>query len=1598
MESDQPLDAQLFASELAAHLVGGEALDAGDVTVDQERALAKLHLYSRPEPQAYVLELVRAASARGATTVEFAVDREDVRIFFDGTHFTEADLEQIHAAALMPDHPKPGLHALARGLSAACALNPQVIRLLSGDEQSRYYLEMPPTGLAEVAEVHAGKPGTLIQVRQRYRDGLRTQFAPDQQGIPAEVAFLRKYCAHAQIPVFVNGERISDPAPPASLVGVVELEGDTTRGFAGFDPSRGKRAPFAHAEFQSGGVLLSGHDLPHFPPWFFARVDDLQLRSEQVSDEVLRGEHYQRVIAELHRASDRSLVMLASELVAKLHDDPDAAIPEWQFDLLRSSLFLRVGDDPAQQLTDDPVFTALANIDLWEVADGSFCSTQALIGRPMRFSHRPDDGQVPEGFADVVFIEDDADAHFLSLLGGEDATRAVLRTREYEQNRRKFEQRRHAPRLADSYYLGRIPLTGEGLRGEVGLRGLGSQRCVCRLLVSGCLLRQQALEFPLPGLDVTIEADFKPNNSFTGVHRNETLAYAIFEMLCGVERLMAAVARAWPVDDLSKTRDLFLPYIRSVAAPEFGAQRLQEFGFSPSSASRYIRKFGGPAYCPQWNLESETPHPLASVPLFAVWDAPAASLLELRRRFKARGALPYLPYNFQTVANLPAGVLRLHPEDIATLEAILGADTLYNYEPELSRLGLRATFMERPQRALELSKRISPRVACEVDGIEVVAGLDQSRLLPERLTVTHSSFEVLKYRRKLGHHGQQVLLPGVVGLLNDDATRVNELWNDLPDDFTDDELDRLNRAVQAGLCALLDEVATLCREQPITSLAELRRFVLLALAAVFDHPTMFTSYQGLLAQDPDGAEHTFRQLLELLATHSKQRVLAAIREVQTGSTPLTFEAVLQAAGRKRRLSRKSARAHQEAAATRIALLSRVPALMEVPVARTTSGKPLTMQDLVRMYQQLGVVHYLGTEVALHYDGFERTIVVLGGSECLALSRLLGWDALACSEAWLRQKIARQEGQGSESRRPALPVGERLIAIEVIDDGFEGQLGLRRWGPLRGEPTQLRLYRNRVAGAIYAPKTDFTVVGVLDHPQLEVDGDGQPTPAWAKRIEAVLAATQSELVGRLIARWDDFNSHEVAVACRWVMHLLAQRAPGAGEGGAAINRACDDPIVARLINQPAWMTTRGVRASLAELADAYAQHGAMHYLTRAWVHEPPKVPVVVIEPDQQSWLEALFPEVVDHMVHWTREVLSLRRRSQAERLPALPPTDALEAVRVDTRGLRGWLWVLPETNADTTIRLGLDGLEVERRQLSPLFACDGSVMGTGDDLQTDESWGRVHLGRGQESALIGCSVQLYRELIDTHERALEQGGGRVRLKGRARRGLEPEVDTLAITRQLCELTLRLHHRFVEREGRLKSSYRRLLRRLRVRELFELRSHRFVSLETLLTERPAEFAHLGLWRTETASGPVLSVDVEVTRTVAEEPQLRELPPPTPEHRLLEAVRSELRLVNAAPDDLQAETYFDRLSIGPIEHTKKLVIERGGYIVINLKHPVADMALRAFETDPLSVSALASCVYTDFAARTRQPALRSSVFVSKHAKHARQARPAEASDAAT
>ena len=108
---------------------GGELDSRGRFTLDRAQARAKMQKFQLVDARRYVLELVQAATLRGATAIVFDIDADDMRMRFDGHSFTGEELGELWGSIFADGDERPlrGLRQLALGLNAALGLGPRRI-------------------------------------------------------------------------------------------------------------------------------------------------------------------------------------------------------------------------------------------------------------------------------------------------------------------------------------------------------------------------------------------------------------------------------------------------------------------------------------------------------------------------------------------------------------------------------------------------------------------------------------------------------------------------------------------------------------------------------------------------------------------------------------------------------------------------------------------------------------------------------------------------------------------------------------------------------------------------------------------------------------------------------------------------------------------------------------------------------------------------------------------------------------------------------------------------------------------------------------------------------------------------------------------------------------------------------------------------------------------------------------------------------------------------------------------------------------------------------------------------------------------------------
>lgn len=192
-------------SEISKRLrQGREAVATGHLALDREKARAKLQQFRLPDPHMYVLQLVRAASVLGATTIDFVVEPSTTTCVFDAT-FDEYAADEMWAAAFeeRSGAQSSALRNLALAISSAQALNPAFIEVDSGGQKHRFVGEETDVGSSEPTSQ------TTIVVKEKFRFGHLVEFFESFVGLLPEARALERVCKYSLMNVRCNGTPVS---------------------------------------------------------------------------------------------------------------------------------------------------------------------------------------------------------------------------------------------------------------------------------------------------------------------------------------------------------------------------------------------------------------------------------------------------------------------------------------------------------------------------------------------------------------------------------------------------------------------------------------------------------------------------------------------------------------------------------------------------------------------------------------------------------------------------------------------------------------------------------------------------------------------------------------------------------------------------------------------------------------------------------------------------------------------------------------------------------------------------------------------------------------------------------------------------------------------------------------------------------------------------------------------------------------------------------------------------------------------------------------------------------------------------------------------
>ena len=453
----------------------------GRFRLDWQRALDKIKDFQLADPHRYVLEVVQAAVAGGATSVEVQTDSDDVVLTFDGRTYSRRELERLFDYLFTREPELEPLRQLALGVNAALGLRPRFVTVDSGDGQQGFRLRLSSHQDVEVSALPAGRApaGTRVQVRDR----ISFKVISRAVGEAVEAGLLREACRHLPVPLLLGGHDVRQP--PEAGRARLAFDASGVRGELMLPDDASVTAPPAIAVLINGVevCLLDDDSARRVGVPVRGYVDNPALTRNASHSGIHDNQELRRTVGRLRMEARKLLRLWLRELLPL---EPGAARAE----VLRTRTFSSVERDllylSAKQLVRASRKTDLppeldALLDLPDLV-------QLAIKEPPRAPLRPvwelfrEHGSYHAAGVVHDLAQEDLPAHLLPVLGPMDLLKAIfgkpasadeqlrqIATREY--NRRQRQQNIISAALPPGAALVKVPLDDEatGLRGEIGL-------------------------------------------------------------------------------------------------------------------------------------------------------------------------------------------------------------------------------------------------------------------------------------------------------------------------------------------------------------------------------------------------------------------------------------------------------------------------------------------------------------------------------------------------------------------------------------------------------------------------------------------------------------------------------------------------------------------------------------------------------------------------------------------------------------------------------------------------------------------------------------------------------------------------------------------------------------------------------------------------------------------------------------------------------------------------------------------------------------------------------------------------------------------------
>lgn len=1633
-----------LVSQLASE---GRVESEGTFTLDREKAREKMRLFQLPDPRRYVLELVQAATLKGATSIRFDIDADDMRMRFDGRPFSEEDFDRLYGSLFSSstNQDMSARRELALGLNAAMALNPKWIRVESGNA----FLDIRPRRDDQFGPLDTPSTETSIHVRQRFRPGLIVDFFQNISGTIAEERYLRSACTHSMVEIDLEGEIISQGLSLGDARGQIEITAEGLKGIIGH--ATNEFAQPAKIHIVQNGVSIATHRSKELMPDLVAVVDAPFLKRNVSQTDIVRDEHFDILLDTILNHQLDLLARLAHEAEHQVELERAQKQIHWYLEHV-ATLAELLGLE--ERSADKPWLMAIVDLPLFQSVEATSLTlgeTLAAFRRRGAFWYSTEASETSE-HPELQQVVQLPKGNPGSIWGRKcvDKTADVVRIRSRNRNVKAWKSRPREPSFPSLIQRTKAPIDGPGLRGEVAIALDARDDLHLSLVKEGCLFTQKKLPFSVVGLDVIIEADFEPTELYDDIVYDETYARACNALLDALIPLFDYDRSSMDIDGWMLTA--FASFAQTVLHPNGRREALKELGVNEKQAKEALEQTRTPWLLHKLiksRLRSTGAHFLRYAKLLANWAGPPLSIDDVFQEISRNGRV--------LVASASAKDDASRRDEIPPelwLEAAREQRAASKRAKKWSVEELATMLQERPivlldrqsrrllQGSVGIPNRLNVTVARDIlerASTFLAQETREAKLEIEALfktTFRESSMHgevgfvsppyggqprpgralLLKRGRLLHELTIGIPIHGVVAVVEHEGLKQTKQWDGVVEGPATAEI---RAAITRTVSQLIEKFVLFLNER------HFHKAIVEAVTAIFPKRAFRDAYRKLLNElGLEEANARYRELLALDVASGRRRLAARLRERLDENAPIDIDELAESL-----YVSRSAPTWEEQMPGVLSWLdvyfpkqgneptsmidrARAPfdVLRQAKLFTDLNGGRQTLGEVYDRFQAQGFVRFIrhSADVARE-DG--RVVLDASFEDSYKLLRLLFEpDELIFSFDWLEERRLKRSLESlPQIEKLELDAEEALVSIELSRGDLRALVGLSTL-ITSGRSRELKSRVCKLDRIVRSDTTshDLELVALFEDDQLEMTSD------WSRVANDPRADHRGELCQEaapqlamlLYQHWDEL-SRKRPNACR--RHFLD-----------LIDRSFEVDLFATtswpearnaLFSIKAIRATDGTLCSLAELRAENAETDArIPYISQRRLREG-AVAVdhrVLALGDRERALISRHEILTlrDFAPTWDFLLALSRWKERADKpdsevfdegihssASALPQVFSGKLTIPDEAMIRG---VKTDKHKVSFLR---DGYLVEAREVSTHLPCGGWLdnapilfSGAYDSLANLDltQWDRQALGR--------AAIELYRSLAARF----------------ANNELDERSRTVAKT-YLVEALVSL----VQHDKGSTKKWSKLIDELTDLPLFDLATGGAISLADARREKPVELTFLGLWegraeevhaspftrtlldgqsrqkreslppgdekpcaeeeKTESRNrkSPRKAACVsheDVPSGAPEAPEIKEetltreqrlarkrlLAERRRKARFLRILKEELLLIRGGNELLLSDDHLDQLVLDEAPSKLPLICEPRRF-TINLRSSIVKEVLARFEDDPLSMTFLASSVYS-------------------------------------